>query len=85
MEAIYHSDVYNSPIGDVSIDCPTLQNLAFNSHPRCYVDHGFCSISTSPRNIYGLVFALEFGSEFVGPHWKEALVQVSLESQICTC
>ena len=25
--------------------CPALQNFAFNSHVKCYVDNGFCDLA----------------------------------------
>jgi hypothetical protein len=38
MQAILNSDVYNS-----NGTCNELMIFAYNSHPSCYVDNGFCS------------------------------------------
>ena len=38
MKAILTSDVYIN-VGT----CEDLKNFAFDSHPKCYVDNGFCS------------------------------------------
>ena len=75
MEKIERSDLYTSPPSTAtSQDCINLRNLAFDSHPKCYIDHGFCSIAFS--NLNGLFHALEYGRDFVGPFWKEAWTQV---------
>ena len=63
--------------------CDELRDLGFRSHSKCYVDSGFCSMVLSLRNLYGLVFALEFGREFVGKHWKESWSQV-MANQLCS-
>ena len=75
MREIRRSNLYSSPTGDNS-DCNNLRILAFNSHPTCYVRHGFCSIVTSLSNLNGLFFALQFGRDFVGPYWRESWAQV---------
>ena len=77
MEEIQQSDVYTTPsIAAASTACDNLRILAFNSHPTCYVTHGFCSIVTSPSNIHGLFNALDYGRDFVGTYWKDAWAQV---------
>ena len=77
MREIRRSNLYSSPTGGDS-DCDNLRILAFNSHPTCYVRHGFCSIVTSLSNLNGLFFALQFGRDFVGPYWRESWAQVLL-------
>ena len=53
--------------------CEELRTAAFNSHPRCYVDNGFCStILFSPTNLQGLFSVIEPQDIFT----KETLDQV---------
>ena len=42
--------------------CGDIQTEGFNSHPDCYVDHGFCSPSFFTRaNLEGLWNVFDFG------------------------
>ena len=83
MREIGRSNLYSSPTGGDS-DCDNLRILAFNSHPSCYVRHGFCSIVISLSNLNGLFFALQFGRDFVGPYWREAWAQVYFTVSVIT-
>ena len=53
--------------------CGDFQTEGFNSHPDCYVDHGFCSPSFFTRaNLEGLWSVFDFGDFLT----KAALYQV---------
>ena len=41
MKAILNSDVYH--VYQSNGICNELKKFAFNSHPQCYVDNGFCT------------------------------------------
>ena len=76
--AINRSDVYATPTDDPdATTCFNLRKLAFDSHSKCYFDHGFCSrIANSPRNLNGLFNVLQYGDDFPGPYWRQAWTQV---------
>ena len=39
MQSIVNSAIYNNP----STTCNQLETFAFESHPKCYIDNGFCT------------------------------------------
>ena len=58
MEEIIRSSLYTTS-STSGTACDNLRNLAFDSHSKCYVEHGFCSIIRDPRNLYGLFHVLQ--------------------------
>ena len=73
MEEIIRSYVYIKSSTSVTA-CNNLRNLAFDSHSKCYVEHGFCSIIRSPSNLYGLFHVLQNDVDDAGR--KRAWTQV---------
>ena len=72
MEALRDSEAY-AVAPTSSSACEELQTAGFNSHPRCYVDNGFCStILLSATNLQGLFSVVNLQ----GPFRTEALNQV---------
>ena len=39
MQSIVNSALYNNP----NTTCDQLETFAFQSHPKCYIDNGFCT------------------------------------------
>ena len=69
MRAILNSNVYNS-----NGTCSELQAVAFDSHPSCYTDNGFCTdILLSATNLYCLAVEVYQWSDFFN---KLAIQQV---------
>ena len=70
MQSIVNSNLYNN----TNATCDQLRTFAFNSHPSCYVDSGFCSdilVSTLCQNLVCL------GSEvFI---WKDFFNRLALD------
>ena len=77
MKAILNSTVYQSN----ETSCKDLQTFAFNSHPSCYVDNGFCTdIFLSSTNLYCLAAEVFDLRDFFD---KQAIQQVSKQSAVC--
>ena len=71
MRAIVNSPFYNS----VNTTCDQLKDFAFNSHPKCYVDNGFCyDIFLSKQNLYCLTTEVITGKDLVA---TQSIWQVS--------
>ena len=69
MRAILNSNVYNS-----NGTCRELQTVAFDSHPSCYTDNGFCTdILLSVTNLYCLAVEVYRWNDFFN---KQAIQQV---------
>lgn len=51
--------------------CAGLKEFAFESHPGCYVEHGFCDIVTSPCNWDGLYKVFELEDLFTEESWEQ--------------
>ena len=76
MRAILNSTVYQSN----ETSCKDLQTFAFNSHPSCYVDNGFCTdIFLSSTNLYCLAAEVFDLRDFFD---KLAIQQVSKQSAV---
>ena len=72
MQELQNSDAYAvAPTSGNA--CEELRTAAFNLHPKCYVDNGFCStILFSATNLQGLFSVIELQDIFT----KETLDQV---------
>ena len=46
MQTIFNSNLYNT-----NATCDQLHTFAFNSHPSCYIDNGFCSDILQCQNL----------------------------------
>ena len=67
MKAILNSNVYKS-----NGTCSELQTLAFNSHPSCYTDNGFCTdILLSDNNLNSIASKVLDLSDF----WNKLAIQ----------
>ncbi|XP_011408989.2 PREDICTED: collagen alpha-3(VI) chain-like, partial [Amphimedon queenslandica] len=80
MRAIVESNFYNS----TNTTCDQLKKFAFDSHPKCYVDNGFCTdilISPNFQNIDCLASEVFIWTDFLN---KFAIQQLITTSQLCT-
>ena len=72
MQKIVNSNLYNT-----NATCGQLQTFAFNSHPSCYTDNGFCSdilLSEQCKNLICLASDVFIWRDFLN---KQAIAQVS--------
>lgn len=72
MVAIVESSLYNSAV----TTCDQLKTFAFESHPECYTDNGFCDdilVSPSCQNLLCLANEVFIWSDFFN---KLAILQV---------
>ncbi len=61
MSAITSSNVFRAPTQPSTL-CEDIATLAFNSHPNCYTQHGFCNVvlnSVDCSNVCGLFETIE--------------------------
>ena len=83
MEYLQNSHVYTAAV-TTPATCAELQVMAFNSHPKCYVDHGFFStFATSISNLYGLYSAMDIVDDFIlsevsGLAWSQVFQTIYL-------
>jgi len=61
-----------------SITCSEIYNIAFDSHPTCYTDSGFCNLFADPRigftTIKGLLKVLEVKDMASIPSFKQVII-----------
>ncbi|XP_019862223.1 PREDICTED: uncharacterized protein LOC109590790 [Amphimedon queenslandica] len=80
MIAIVESDLYNSAV----TTCDQLKTFAFESHPKCYADNGFCDdilVSPSCQNLLCLSNEVFVWSDFFN---KLAILQVPNTFLLCS-
>lgn len=65
-----------SPLQDFNNDCTTLRNIAFDSHPACYVDSGVCVL---PWEDYYFIFTTVMDNILT----KESFIQAFKTTESC--
>ncbi len=78
MKAIVNSDVFAAP-NNFTKPCEDIATLAFDSHPKCYTQHGFCDVIVNKdhcKNLKGIFEVIEFEDFGFKKYALHALEQV---------
>ena len=65
------------PLYNRGFDCDTIKRTAFATHVDCYLNNGFCKISSTKKNIKALYKVYE-PKDFFGKDAGEAWLQVQV-------